>query len=443
MNSKRLLICGIILVSGLLLLHGGHGVLFGAEEEQAGPLVYLLEVDGSINPALADYIIKGIEKADERNAAALIVRMDTPGGVVTTTKTIIKNIINSRVPVVVYVAPSGSSATSAGALITLCADVAAMAPGTNIGAAHPVAGGGKDIGGAMSDKILNDLTAYVRGIVKERGRNAAWAEKAIRESVSATAKEALELKAIDFVADSVPQLLSKLDGKEVKKKGKTVTLRTKGGRVEKLRPGLRFKILDVVANPNIAYLLMMIGSIGIMIELYNPGLIFPGVLGGICLLLAFFALQVLPVNHVGIMLIMLSVVLFILEVKITSFGLLSIGGIISLTLGSVMLFESGEAAMRVSWSVIIPTVTLVSAFFIFAMGLVMRAWMKQPRTGEQGLIGEVGVAATDLDKEGKVYVHGEYWNARADGRVPKGERVRVVAVESLFIKVTREEDLNI
>jgi len=442
MNSKRLLICAIILFSGLVLLHGGHGVLFGAEEEQAGPLVYLLDVDGSINPALADYIIKGIEKADERNAAALIVRMDTPGGVVTTTKTIIKNIINSRVPVVVYVAPSGSSATSAGALITLCADVAAMAPGTNIGAAHPVAGGGKDIGGAMSEKILNDLTAYVRGIVKERGRNAAWAEKTIRESVSATAKEALELKAIDVVADSVPQLLAKLDGKEVKKNGKTVTMRTKGGRVEKLRPGLRFKILDVIANPNIAYLLMMIGGIGIMIELYNPGLIFPGVLGGICLLLAFFALQVLPVNHVGIMLIMLSVVLFIMEVKITSFGLLSIGGIISLTLGSVMLFESGEAAMRVSWSVIIPTVTLVSAFFIFAMGLVMRAWMKQPRTGEQGLIGEVGVAATNLDKEGKVYVHGEYWNARADGHVPKGERVRVVGVENLFIKVTRAEDLK-
>jgi membrane-bound serine protease (ClpP class) len=398
----------------------------------------LLDVDGTINPALADYIIKGIEKADEENAAAVIIRMDTPGGVVTTTKTIIKSIINSRVPVIVYVAPSGSSATSAGALITLCADIAAMAPGTNIGAAHPVSGGGQEISGTMSEKILNDLTAYIRGIVVQRGRNAAWAEKTIRQSVSATAKEALELNAINIVAPSLPNLLEQLNGMTVKKKGREITLHTKNARVEKLQTGLRFKILDVIANPNIAYILMMIGGIGIMMELYNPGLIFPGVAGGICLLLAFFALQVLPVNYVGIMLIILSVILFILEVKVTSFGLLTVGAIISLTLGSIMLFETGETAMRVSWSVIIPTVAMVSAFFVFAMGLAVRAWMRQPRTGEQGLVGEVGVAVTDVGNQGKVYVHGEYWNARSDGHIPRGEKVRVIKVENLYILVTRE-----
>lgn len=437
MNMRRLLISVFICISGLLLLQYGPRPLHGAEKVSSRPLVYLLNVDGTINPALSDYIVKGIEKAEEDKAAAVIIRLDTPGGVVTTTKTIIKAMINSKVPVVVWVGPSGSSATSAGALITLCADIAAMAPGTNIGAAHPVGGGGEEISGTMSEKVLNDLTAYVRGIVEEKGRNAAWAEKTIRESVSATAKEALEFKAIDVVADSIPDLVNKIDGMHVKKKEGTITLRTKDARVEKLSSGLRFKILDVIANPNIAYLLMMIGGIGIMMELYNPGLIFPGVLGGICLLLAFFALQVLPVNYVGILLIILSIILFILEVKIASFGMLAVGAIISLTLGSVMLFESDEQAMRVSWSVIIPTVGAVSAFFLVAMALVVRAWMSKPRTGEQGLMGEIGLAVTDLHDQGKVSVHGEYWNARSDTFIPKGERVRVIKVDGLSVIVTR------
>ncbi|MCA1961801.1 MAG: nodulation protein NfeD [Desulfomonile sp.] len=439
MSSRRLLTSLAIFLAGVFLFFDGPQALFGAEDEKsAKELVYLLDVEGTINPALADYIIKGIERATEQKAAAVVIRMDTPGGVVTTTKTIIKAMINAELPVVVYVAPSGSSATSAGALITLCADIAAMAPGTNIGAAHPVGGGGQEIAATMSEKVINDLTAYVRSIVRERGRNAAWAEKTIRESVSATAEEALELKAINLVADSVPQLLEKINGMKVEKKGKTITLKTKGAKVEKIHTGLRFKILDVIANPNIAYLLMMIGGLGIMIELYNPGLIFPGVLGGICLLLAFFALQVLPVNYVGILLIILSVILFILEVKIASFGLLAISAIIALTLGSIMLFETEEAAMQVSWSVVIPTVATVSAFFIFAVGLVVRAWMAKPRTGEQGLTGEVGVAVTDLANEGKVLVHGEIWNARSDSVIPKGERVRVLRVDGLWIHVTRQ-----
>jgi len=428
-----------IFMTGVFLLFDGPRALFGAEEEKsAKELVYLLDVDGTINPALADYLIKGIEKATEQKAAAVVIRLDTPGGGVPVTKTIIKAIINADVPVVVYVAPSGSSASSAGALITLAADIAAMAPGTNIGAAHPVAIGGQDVPDTMSEKVVNDLTAYLRSIVRERGRNAAWAEKTIRESVSATAEEALQLKAINVVADSVPQLLEKINGMKVEKKGKTITLKTKDAKVERIMTGLRFKILDVIAHPNVAYLLLMGALLGLMIEFYSPGLIFPGVIGGICLLLAGFALHVLPVNYVGILLIILSIVFFILEVKVVSFGMLAVAGVISLTLGSIMLFETEEAAMQVSWSVVIPTVATESAFFIFVMGLVVRAWMAKPRTGEQGLTGEAGVAVTDLANEGKVLVHGEIWNARSDSVIPKGERVRVIRVDGLWIYVTRQ-----
>jgi len=431
----RTILC-FLLSCALSVLTGGVGLSAKGGDASARPTVVLLSVDGTVNPALADYIVKGIEQAEEKNATCVIIRMDTPGGVVTTTKTIIKAMVNAKVPVVVYVAPSGSSASSAGALITVAADVAAMAPGTNIGAAHPVAGGGQEIGAAMSEKIINDLTAYIRGIAVRKGRNAQWIEQAIRESVSITAKEALEIGVIEIVADSLPDLLKKLDGRKIQKEGRSYVLNTSDAHVERVMPGLRFKILDVVANPNIAYLLMMIGGIGIMMELYNPGMIFPGVVGGICLLLSFFALQVLPVNYVGILLMILAVILFIAEIKVVSYGLLSVGGIVSLTLGSVMLFESGEDAMRVSWSIIVPTVAAVSAFFIFALGLVVRAWMRQPLTGTQGLVGELGVAVTDIDKEGKVAIHGEYWNARSDQRIPKGSKVRVASVEGLHIKVT-------
>jgi membrane-bound serine protease (ClpP class) len=438
MNLRRIIVFILVFILGLALFLNSFRAEVLAQDVEKKRVVYLLSVDGTINPALSDYIIKGIEEAEQNKAACVIIRMDTPGGVVTTTKTIIKEMINAKLPVVVYVAPSGSSASSAGALITVAADVAAMAPGTNIGAAHPVAGGGQEIGESMSEKIINDLTAYIRSIVVKKGRNAEWAEQAIRESVSITAKEALDIKVIEIIADSLPDLLEKLHGRQVEKEGRNFTLETKGAQIEKILPGLRFKILDVVANPNIAYILMMIGGIGIMMELYNPGLIFPGVVGGICLLLSFFALQVLPVNYVGIMLIILSVILFILELKIASFGLLSLGAIISLTLGSIMLFDTGETAMRVSWSVIIPMVSMVSAFFIFALGLVVKAWLKQPRTGKQGLIGEVGVALTNLDTEGKVAIHGEYWNANSDGHILKGEKVKVIRVDDLCLKVTRD-----
>lgn len=451
MRLRRFFIGVLLLFGGLAVLTGIPGTLLGAKDSSK-PLVYIADVEGTINPALADYITKGIEKAERNQAAALVIRMDTPGGLVSTTKTIIKDIVNSKVPVVVYVAPSGSSASSAGALITFAADIAAMAPGTNIGAAHPVSGGGEDIPGTMKDKLLNDLTAYMRSIVKEKGRNQEWVERAIRESASATAEEALKLKAIDVTAESATDLLKQIDGRTIKKKGREITLKTAGAREEILIKGWRFQLLDVIADPNVAYLLLTLGGLCVLIELYNPGMIFPIVVGAICLILAGFALQVLPVNYVGILLLILAVVLFVLEIKITSYGLLSVAAIFCLVLGSIMLFDPGEipaapegvpafpsgVPMRVSWSVLVPVVTLISSFFIFAVGLAARAWLRRPRTGDTGLVGEVGVATTDLDNEGRVDVHGEYWNARSDGFIPQGERVRVVRVEGLSIVVTKD-----
>ena len=427
----------LMTICGFVLSHGQPTTPWGQDKSDK-PVVYLLDVNGSINPAVLDYITKGIEKATENKASCLIIQMDTPGGVVTTTKSIIKEMTNAKIPIVVYVAPSGSSASSAGTFITMTADVAAMAPGTNIGAAHPVASGGEDIPQTMSEKVVNDLTAFLRGLVTKKGRNAEWAERSIRESVSITAKEALEIKVIDFIADSVPDLLKKMDGKTIDKDGQSYTLSTKDARVERMLPGWRFKVLNVVANPNVASLLMMGGIIGLLAEFYSPGLIFPGVVGAICLLLSAFAFQVLPVNFVGVLLIILAIIFFILELKVASYGMLGVSAIISLTLGLIMLFETEEAAMRVSWTVIIPMVATVSAFFIVALGLVVRARLKKPRTGEQGLVGEVGIALTDVNLGGRVSVHGEFWNARADRHIPKGERVRVIRVESLLLVVTQE-----
>jgi membrane-bound serine protease (ClpP class) len=440
MNLKNVL---MLILIGLLL--GAVGLAMpcraGAVQEDSQDsrqLVYRLDVDGTINPAVADYLIQGIKAAIEARAQCVVITMDTPGGVLTTTKLIIKEMMNAQILVVVYVAPSGSSASSAGALITMGADIAAMAPGTNIGAAHPVGTGGEEIKGTMAEKVVNDLTAYMRSVVARKGRNADWAAKSITDSVSITAEEALKINVINVLANSFPNLLKQIDGKKITKDGHTYVLHTAAAKVVRVPHGLRFKVLDVIANPNVVYILGMLGLVGIMMELYHPGLIFPGALGGLCLLLALFASQVLPINYVGVLLIIFSVVLFILELKVPSFGLLTMGAIVSLTLGSLMLFQTSESAMRVSWSVIIPTVATVSAFFVFAMGLAVKAYRSKPRTGDQGLVGEVGYAMSDVDTQGKVAVHGELWNARSDSHIPKGERVRVIRVDNLWIKVTRD-----
>jgi membrane-bound serine protease (ClpP class) len=411
---------------------------FAADAGGKPPVVYMLDLDRNVNAAIADFIVQGIETAEQAGAAALVIRMDTPGGLVSVTKKIVKSMENAKIPVIVYVAPSGSSAASAGALITVAADIAAMAPGTNIGAAHPVGAGGQGIEPVMEEKVMNDLSSYMRGIVAEKGRNAEWVEKAIRKSVSVTAKEALDLKVIDVVAVSVPELLDAVDGKQITKDNHVITLHTKGARIERILPSLRFKILDVIADPNVLYGLLMIGILGIGVEITHPGLILPGVAGGISILLFAFASQILPVNYVGVLLILLAIFLFIVELKVPSYGAVGIGAVISFVLGSIMLFDYGETGMRVSYGIIIPATVLVSLFFLVAVSLVVKARLSKPRTGQQGLVGEVGIATTELDTEGKVEIHGEYWNAKSDRQIAKGERVRVVKVDSLYLLVTRD-----
>lgn len=394
--------------------------------------IYVVKVSGTINPGLAGYLMRSMEKASMEGAGCLVIQLDTPGGLALSMRSIVMAMLASEIPVVVFVSPSGARAASAGVMITLAADIAAMAPGTNIGAAHPVTLGQKKMDKTMGEKLVNDMVAYTKSIAEKRGRNSEWAEKAVRESVSVTEKEALELKVIDLIAEDLKDLLEKIDGRELKDKG---TLHTKGVKRVILTEGLRDKILKTLSDPNIAYLLMMIGMAGVYFELSHPGAIFPGVVGAISLILAFFAFQTLPVNYAGILLIVLALILFILEMKVTSYGLLSVGGIISLFLGSLMLFEGDVPEMRLSWRVLIPTVIMVSGFFVAVAGLVFRSQISKPRTGDKGLIGEVGVVKERLAPGGKIFVHGELWNAEAPEPIEAGAKVRVTGVDRLVLKV--------
>lgn len=419
----------------LLSLLLGAALFFLPMTAFAAQEVYLLTASGSVNPGLVDFFASGIDKAAEEGAAAVILELDTPGGLADSMREIVKSIFGSPVPVIVFVSPSGARAASAGVMITMAADVAAMAPGTNIGAAHPVGLGGRDIDGNMSEKVTNDMVAYIRSIADKRGRNADWAEQAVRESVSITESEALKQKVIDLVAEDVDDLLRQLDGRELPGKGRLVLA---DARVTVFKETLRTRILRTIGNPNIAFILLMIGLAGLYFELSHPGAIFPGVIGGIAIILAFFAFQALPVNATGILLIILSLVFFVLEIFVTSYGLLSIAGIVSLLLGSLMLFDGEGQGVRLSWSVLLPTVVLVSGFFIAVVGLVVKTHLSKPRTGALGLVGEIGVVKVALRPDGKVFVHGELWNAHAEVPIDAGARVRVVGVRGLLLDVELE-----
>ena len=420
-----------LFISGLLLslLPG----FLPAQEKQ----VNILKINDAITPAIADFIKRGIEQSVKDRAECLIIQMDTPGGLDLSMRDIIKEMMNADIPIVVYVAPSGARAASAGVFITLASDIAAMAPGTNIGAAHPVAVGGGKMDRTMADKVVNDAVASIESIAEKKGRNVKWAAKAVRESVSITETEALKIKIIDLIAKDVDDLLAKIDGKTLEKSKRTIKLATKGLKTNHVEMGFRERFLATLSNPNIAYILMMIGLVGLYFELSNPGAIFPGVIGGICLILAFFAFRTLPVNYAGVLLILLGVFLFIAEIKIASYGLLSVGGIISLALGSIMLFESPLPYLRASLTVILPTVLVTAAFFLLAVGLTIKAYRAKPATGMEGLAGEAGKAATRIAPEGKVFVHGEFWNAYSDGTIEEGEKVRVVKAENLRLKVEK------
>lgn len=402
--------------------------------------IKVIRIEESINPGTAAFLSRGIRQAAADDVPLVVVQLDTPGGLVSSMRTMIKTIMNAPTTVVVFVSPSGAQAASAGVFVVMAADIAAMAPGTNIGAAHPVVAGGKDMDETMDTKVVNDLVASIKSIATKRGRNAEWAEEAVRKSVSITAEEALKLNVIDLVARDVDDLLVKLEGWSVQTKEGEKKLALKGLPLETVEENLRDRILKTISNPNIAYLLMLIGMAGLYFELSHPGAIFPGVIGGISLILAFYAFQTLSVNYAGVLLILLGAILFLLEIKVTSYGLLSIGGIICLTLGSIMLFNTGTPGLRISWSVLIPAVLAISGFFITVALLAVRAHIVQPRTGYQGLIGEIAVAKESLAPDGKVFVHGELWNATSEDIVPVGARVEVIGVENLWLKVRKIGD---
>jgi len=401
-----------------------------------GP-VHLIEIEDIISPVTSDFLSQEIGTAREAGAACLVVKLDTPGGLETSMRDMVKEILNSRVPVVVYVSPSGARAASAGVFITMAAHVAVMAPGTNIGAAHPVNVGGGEIDEEMAKKLVNDSVAFAKSVASDRGRNAEWAEQAVRESVSATETEAVDLNVVDFICQNVPALIDSLEGRRVVVEGDTLTLSVAGAQIVEIRMGLRHRLLSLLANPNIAYILLILGFYGLFFELSNPGSILPGVAGGIAIILAFFAFQMLPINYAGLLLIIFALVLFIAEVKVTSYGLLTIGGIVAMTLGSFMLFESPAPFLRVSWKVILPVVLASAGFFVLAVTMAVRAHARRATTGTDGMIGEIGVARTDVAPEGQAHVRGEIWNVWSDEPIGKGERIEVVAVERMRAKVKR------
>ena len=399
--------------------------------------VYIVVINDAISPGIAEYINNSIERAEKEEAACLIIELDTPGGLAESMRLIIKDILGSSVPIVVFVAPRGARAASAGVMITMAADVAVMAPGTNIGAAHPVGAGGKDISGKMSEKVINDMVAHAKSVAEKRGRNQEWVEQAIRESVSVTETEALKENIIDLIAEDTDDLIRQLNGRKIADKGELKLDKAQKVIVE---PSLRTNILKTISNPNIAYILLMIGLAGLYFELSHPGAIFPGVIGGISLVLAFFALQTLPVNYAGILLIVLAIILFIMEMKISSYGLLSVAGVLSLLLGSLMMFKGTGPEMGLSLKVLLPTLVLISGFFVFVAGLVFRAQISKPKTGTKGLVGEVGIVKKALTPEGKVFVHGELWNARAKEEIDENRRVRVINVVNLMLEVELAEE---
>ncbi len=421
----RTLLINVYLLCFLLPLNAHAGV------------VRVITIDGTINPASAEFLHSEIQRASEEGAECLVVRLNTPGGLLKSTRVMVSDILDSPLPVVIYVAPGGSQAASAGVFITLAAHIAAMAPGTNIGAAHPVTTG-EQMDSIMMMKVTNDAAAFIRTISEKRHRNVAWAEDAVRKSVSLTETEALQKKVIDTIATSVDDLLRKIDGKQVQVSNGTRILATKDARIDVYEKTFQEKFLDILSDPNIAYIFMMLGIYGLLFELYNPGAILPGIIGVIGLILAFYSLHTLPINYAGLALILFGIILFVLELKITSHGFLTAGGITSLILGSVMLFQTSSALdmLSLSWEVIAIAAAFSAIFFIFAIGMGIRAQRRKPTTGVQGLLGSVGQAITDLDPDGQVKIHGEIWNATAvQPPIKRGDKVIVEQVENLTIKV--------
>ncbi len=404
----------------------------------------VLVAKGVVNPVLADYIERGIEQAEETNAMAVIIQLDTPGGLDTSMRDIVQDIVNARIPVIVYVSPSGARAASAGVFITVAAHVAVMAPNTAMGAAHPVSIGQEGeatVSSTMEEKVVNDAAAYIRSIAESKGRNIEWAEKAVRESVSATEQEALELNVIDMVADNLDALVAQLDGLEVTMLGGAViTLDTTDVTINNVPMTGIEDFLYAISDPNIAYLLLSLATLGIMVELSNPGLIFPGVIGAISLLMALFSLGMLPVNYAGLLLIVLAFGLFIAELLTTSFGLFTAGGIAALVLGSLILFKGGPLFQVNPWLIGSISVT-IGGVFVFVIGRILKSRHYKPATGWEELIGKPARVTASLAPEGMVLFRGERWKAvTEEGPVEPGEEVIIDSIDNLKLHVSRKKE---
>lgn len=399
--------------------------------------VVVIKIDGTINPVSASFIHHSIEKASSEKAACLLIQLNTPGGLLESTRAIVSDILMSPVPVVVHVSPSGAHAGSAGVFVTLAAHIAAMAPGTNIGAAHPITLGGKT-DSVMNIKATNDAAAFIRSIAEKRKRNLEWSEDAVRNSLSITENEALKKKVIDYIAPNANALLNMIDGRSVELNAGKVMLHTKGAKIQYLEMSTSEKLLNFISNPDIAYILLMLGMLGMYFELFNPGAILPGVVGVISLILAFYAMNTLPVNYAGLMLIIFALVLFLLEIKVVSHGVLAIGGVVSLFLGSVMLFKSSSSLdmIKISTGIIISVTVLSTAFFLGIIGLGLRAQRLKTVTGIHVLLGQTGETLSQLDPQGQLQVNGEVWNAESTrGKISKGQLVKVIRVKGLTLFV--------
>ncbi len=391
--------------------------------------------EGVINPVAAEYLHEAISYAERERAHLLVFQLDTPGGLDTSMRSMIKDITGSRIPIVVYVGPTGGRAASAGVFLTLAAHVAAMAPGTNIGAAHPVAMGGGQMDEVMKAKVENDAVAYIRSIAERRGRNIEWAENAVKQSVSATSTQAKERGVIDLIASDLTDLFTQLDGWELSLGQQAVTLRTRDARVQEFPMSRRLETMKAISDPNIAYLLMTIGTIGLIAELYSPGAILPGVVGAISLILAFYSLQSLPVNYAGVLLFILGLVMLILEVTVTSYGLLAIGGVTAMILGSLFLINQDFPYYQISWSVMLPVLVLAAGVAGLVVTFGVRALRQRTLTGREGMIGLIGSAKTHLGPEGKIFVQGEIWDAVSSAPVPRGQPIQITHLDGLTVHV--------
>jgi membrane-bound serine protease (ClpP class) len=411
-------------------------------DDSSAPHVDLIVIDGSINPAVDDFIRESIARAKSNGARALVIELDTPGGLLSSTRTIVKEMLSAPVPIMVHVAPSGAGAGSAGVFITMAAHIAAMAPATNIGAAHPVAGGGQEVKGVMGEKIENFTASFSETIAQKRGRNTEWAIEAVRRSVSITETDALKKKVIDIIAKDIDDLLRQADGRKVDLDGRMTTLSVKGVNVVRHEMSLKQKIVNAIADPNIAYMLLMAGILGLYMEFTNPGVMFPGVTGAICLVLALISLQLLSFNYAGLFLILLGIALLVGEAFMPSFGILGIGGVISLALGSFLLFDTPNSDLTIDGTIVYTAVATMAALVLAIGYLVFRSQKAKPTLGMDGLIGEIGEVRAKLSPSGKVFVHGEYWNAQTqtDGQIDVGDKVQIVGYDGMNLKVKRLQD---